>query len=797
MWEYHQSSLNQKPHDADRSSAISDGGLEAHSASQSTSDVERQLYYNQGRPTPAGNAPSASTAAFVSATAVPSTTTVGASPTEGQRKNRGAKAIIGWRSKATAAWCSQYILRSIWLSSITPKIEGGLRGKVHAEQRDLPGAPSERASKGEAVGQDQTQQQKRRGEPRDGTTSPVEEIRGALKRGATAPQPSLASASVPPLAPWREKGQAPGRQGPGASATPSMYTTGGPCRMVGEYQILETLGEGLTSKVKKARHVRNGHVVALKVMFQLRDDRRRDVRCKRLNEEIQAMDRCNGHSNTVNLLEVLGNAPYPKRDGTIEMVNVLVLEFCAYGELFRLLGLGQNTQPLPSYVVREYFHQLMDGLAYCHDLGISHRDLKPQNLLVDSEFNLKIADFGFAATGRPHMFCSSIVGTPAYTAPEVLGDATWYSGPQADIWSAGVVLFMMVVGHLPMERAECSDWWFRALKMGRTDLFWQSHENKLSFSLPTDAKLLITAMLNPEPSRRITVNHIMAHPYLCGAQLPRESRQAQIRSEMSIRYQMTRAFNHSAIVNTTTTAGSAPSSGEVRGVEASAVVAASAGAIAQPRVDRSRQHNGDMFNRDTRRSSRDDDNVGPPEITAEAAGTITGGFVARGWPRDVIKALERVLHDMGAQIAGVQRDGARTFRTYFKVSAVIPLDPNNSKTGGGVGIVANLYRVSGEVPKEKGGLDGAGVPNLLVVLRRKKGDYFRYGIVEKRVIDRMTKRTTSATTTDSTTAIVEGKEGVEGGKQDSHHISESSSPSGGGGGLKRFGRGRLSNRLVQ
>ena len=77
------------------------------------------------------------------------------------------------------------------------------------------------------------------------------------------------------------------------------------------------------------------------------------------------------------------------------------------------------------------------------------------------------------------------------------------------------------------------------------------------------------------------------------------------------------------------------------------------------------------------------------------------------------------------QIAGVQRDGARTFRTYFKVSAVIPLDPNNSKTGGGVGIVANLYRVSGEVPKEKGGLDGAGVPNLLVVLRRKKGDYFR------------------------------------------------------------------------
>ena len=49
-----------------------------------------------------------------------------------------------------------------------------------------------------------------------------------------------------------------------------------------------------------------------------------------------------------------------------QMVNVLVLEFCAYGELFRLLGLGQNTQPLPSYVVREYFHQLMDGLAYCH-----------------------------------------------------------------------------------------------------------------------------------------------------------------------------------------------------------------------------------------------------------------------------------------------------------------------------------------------------------------------------------------------------------------------------------------------
>lgn len=133
---------------------------------------------------------------------------------------------------------------------------------------------------------------------------------------------------------------------------------------------------------------------------------------------------------------------------------------------------------------------------------------------------------------------------------------------------------------------------------------------------------------------------ITTHPYLHGAQPSRSS----LITEMSHRFEMMRASNYSATSGTT--AGSAPSSGDNGGARAAAVAAA----IAQPPADVARQYN--AFYRNITRSPDDDDDDGPPEMSAAAAAAVTGGFMAFGRPRDVVKSIERALHDMGAEVGG-------------------------------------------------------------------------------------------------------------------------------------------------
>lgn len=142
---------------------------------------------------------------------------------------------------------------------------------------------------------------------------------------------------------------------------------------------------------------------------------------------------------------------------------------------------------------------------------------------------------------------------------------------------------------------------------------------------------------------RIQVAQITTHSYLHGAQPSRSS----LFTEMSHRFEMMRASNYSATSGTT--AGSAPSSGDSGGARATAVAAT----IAQPPAGVARQHNAHPFYRDIVRSSGDGNDDGPPEMSADAAAAVTGGFMAFGRPRDVVKSIERALHDMGAEVRGM------------------------------------------------------------------------------------------------------------------------------------------------
>jgi serine/threonine protein kinase len=131
----------------------------------------------------------------------------------------------------------------------------------------------------------------------------------------------------------------------------------------------------------------------------------------------------------------------------------IILEFVTGGELFdKIVYQGR----LSENESRRYFQQLIDAVDFCHSKGVSHRDLKPENLLLDSLGNLKISDFGLSALpqqvrddGLLHTTC----GTPNYVAPEVLNNKG-YDGAGADIWSCGVILYVLMAGFLPFDETD-------------------------------------------------------------------------------------------------------------------------------------------------------------------------------------------------------------------------------------------------------------------------------------------------------------------------------------------------------
>jgi carbon catabolite-derepressing protein kinase len=125
---------------------------------------------------------------------------------------------------------------------------------------------------------------------------------------------------------------------------------------------------------------------------------------------------------------------------------IFVLEY-AGGELYNYI---YEKGPLPESVSRRFFQQLISGIEYSHRLKIVHRDLKPENVLLDDDLNVKIADFGLSREIADGAFLSTSCGSPNYAAPEVIRGSI-YAGPEIDVWSSGVILYVMLCGTLPFE----------------------------------------------------------------------------------------------------------------------------------------------------------------------------------------------------------------------------------------------------------------------------------------------------------------------------------------------------------
>jgi carbon catabolite-derepressing protein kinase len=253
----------------------------------------------------------------------------------------------------------------------------------------------------------------------------------------------------------------------------------------GPYNVVRTLGEGSFGKVKLATHRVTGQQVALKIINRKKLVTR-DM-AGRIEREIQYLTLLR-HPHIIKLFYVITK---PKE-------IVMVLEY-AGEELFDyIVKHGKCTEDK----ARRFFQQIVSAVEYCHRHKIVHRDLKPENLLLDSNLNVKIADFGLSNIMTDGNFLKTSCGSPNYAAPEVISGKL-YAGPEVDVWSCGVILYVLLVGRLPFDDEFIPNL-FKKIANGQ---FYMPPY------LSTGAKRLIHRMLVVNPVQRISLAEIRQDPW--------------------------------------------------------------------------------------------------------------------------------------------------------------------------------------------------------------------------------------------------------------------------------------------
>ncbi|KAM9717725.1 serine/threonine-protein kinase MARK2 isoform 5-T5 [Menidia menidia] len=243
---------------------------------------------------------------------------------------------------------------------------------------------------------------------------------------------------------------------------------------IGTYRLLKTIGKGNFAKVKLARHVLTGKEVAVKIIDKTQLN---SSSLQKLFREVRIMKMLN-HPNIVKLFEVIET----------EKTLYLVMEYASGGEVFDYLVAHGRMKEKEA---RAKFRQIVSAVQYCHQKCIVHRDLKAENLLLDADMNIKIADFGFSNEFTLGNKLDTFCGSPPYAAPELF-QGKKYDGPEVDVWSLGVILYTLVSGSLPFDGQNLKELRERVLR----------GKYRIPFYMSTDCENLLKKFLILNPSKR-------------------------------------------------------------------------------------------------------------------------------------------------------------------------------------------------------------------------------------------------------------------------------------------------------
>ncbi|KAK5110098.1 hypothetical protein LTR62_006232 [Meristemomyces frigidus] len=280
--------------------------------------------------------------------------------------------------------------------------------------------------------------------------------------------------------------------------------------------VSKTIGSGAYASIRKACPLHApGPIIAVKFIHKQHAFTAGRLRPKQLQLEVSLHNSVSGHANIIRFI-THGDDP-----------NWLwmCLELASGGDLFDKIesdvGCGSED------VAHLYFVQLVQAIGWCHGKGVAHRDVKPENVLLSSDGNLKLADFGlatqFVVPGRPERKrCGMVCGSPPYIAPEILAVGQTnlkrkmggvlvkegYDPDVSDMWSIAIVLFVLLAGNTPWDTPEMSQYeFYDYVNSGGkpTDELWSK--------IPAEALSLIRGMLTVEPTERFTLHHAKKHPW--------------------------------------------------------------------------------------------------------------------------------------------------------------------------------------------------------------------------------------------------------------------------------------------
>jgi len=255
---------------------------------------------------------------------------------------------------------------------------------------------------------------------------------------------------------------------------------------IGKYKLIKTIGKGNFAKVKLAKHLPTHREVAIKIIDKTQLNQ---TSLQKLFREVRIMKFLD-HPNIVKLYEVI------ETDKTL----YLIMEYASGGEVFDYLVAHGRMKEKEA---RAKFRQIVSSVQYCHQKHVIHRDLKAENLLLDADMNIKIADFGFSNEFSPGNKLDTFCGSPPYAAPELF-QGKKYDGPEVDVWSLGVILYTLVSGSLPFDGQNLKELRERVLR----------GKYRIPFYMSTDCEALLKKFLVLNPEKRASLEGIMTDKWM-------------------------------------------------------------------------------------------------------------------------------------------------------------------------------------------------------------------------------------------------------------------------------------------